>query len=66
MPNFVDFNQRLIAPLGNVISIELQNVQFNMSSCADNATIEVSDGNDELRKLISSTFTYDALKKMLK
>lgn len=62
MPNFVDFNQRLIAPLGNVISIELQNVQFNMSSCADNATIEVSDGNDELRKLISSTFAYDALK----
>lgn len=61
MPNFVDFNQRLIAPLGNVISIELQNVQFNISSCADNATIEVSDGNNELRKLISSQLSHMTL-----
>lgn len=52
MPNFVDFNQRLIAPLGNVISIELHDVQFDLSQCADNATIEVSDGNDELCELI--------------
>jgi hypothetical protein len=41
MPKFVDFSQHLIAPLGNVISIELQNVQFDQSSCEDNATIEV-------------------------
>lgn len=43
MPKFVDFTQHLIAPLGNVISIELQNVQFDQSNCDDNATIEVRE-----------------------
>jgi hypothetical protein len=43
MPKFVDFTQHLIAPLGNVISIELQNVQFDQSNCNDNATIEVRE-----------------------
>lgn len=56
MPKFVDFTQHLIAPLGNVISVELHNVQFNLSNCADNATIEVSDGTIELCDMISLTF----------
>jgi hypothetical protein len=41
MPPFIDFTQHLIAPLGDVISIELQGVEFGDKGCDDNLSIEV-------------------------
>jgi hypothetical protein len=41
MPPLIDFTQHLIAPLGDVISIELQGVEFGEKSCDDNSSVEV-------------------------
>lgn len=41
MPPLIDFTQHLIAPLGDVISIELQGVEFGEKGCDDNSSIEV-------------------------
>lgn len=41
MPESIDYTQHLIAPPGDVISIELRSVQFTENGCNDSAVIEV-------------------------
>lgn len=41
MPESIDYTQHLIAPSGDVISIELRGLQFSENGCNDSATIEV-------------------------
>lgn len=41
MPESIDYTQHLIAPSGDVISIELRGVQFTENGCNDSAIIEV-------------------------
>jgi hypothetical protein len=41
MPQNIDFTQHLIAPLGDVISIELHGVEFIENGCNDTNAIEV-------------------------
>lgn len=52
MPAFIDFTQHLIAPLGDVISVELQGVEFGDKGCDDNSSIEV------LISILFITFVY--------
>lgn len=42
MPPLIDFTQHLIAPLGDVISIELEGVEFGEKGCESNSSIEVN------------------------
>lgn len=41
LPRNIDFTQHFIAPLGDIISIELQGVRFFDDGCEENSTIEV-------------------------
>jgi hypothetical protein len=41
MPSAVDFTQHLMAPLGHVVSIELQGVEFAENGCVGNESLEV-------------------------
>lgn len=41
MPEGIDYTQHLIAPPGDVISVELRGVQFTENGCNDSAVIEV-------------------------
>jgi hypothetical protein len=41
MPSAVDFTQHLMAPLGYVVSIELQGVEFAENGCDGNESLEV-------------------------
>ncbi|KAL7030062.1 hypothetical protein ACKWTF_006501 [Chironomus riparius] len=43
MPESIDYTQHLIAPSGDVISIELRSVQFTENGCNDSAVIEIYD-----------------------
>jgi hypothetical protein len=43
LPQNIDFTQHFIAPLGEIISVELQGVRFSNNGCEDNSTIEVID-----------------------
>lgn len=43
MPNFSNFTQHLVVPLGFIISVELQGVQFGDSSCGGSSSVEVYD-----------------------
>ncbi|CRK91200.1 CLUMA_CG004883, isoform A [Clunio marinus] len=43
LPKFFDFTQYLIAPVGNVISIELYGMEFGEHDCADGSSVQIHD-----------------------
>ena len=63
MPESIDYTQHLIAPSGDVISIELRGAQFTENGCNDSAVIEVCSSCSYSFLLIFSAFLETCFQK---